>query len=297
MGKYSIKDLEQLSGIKAHTLRIWEKRYNLMSPSRTATNIRYYSDLDLKKLLNVATLYNQGFKISRIANLSSHEINNSITDVSVSSTNAINEVYIDQLIISMVDLNEIKFHSLIAEFTEKQGFENTVVNVLYPLLIKIGVLWQTGNIHPAHEHFISSLIRQKIIAATDSLNTLGTERGVALLFLQENELHELGLLFANYICKKNGFKTFYLGQSVPFDDLVRVSRKCNPDILITYFIAQQKKATLEGFLNKISAEFQKQKILIAGNALKHFNTTTGLPENVKHFNNTNQLISELESIF
>ena len=167
MAVYSIKELEKLSGIKAHTIRIWEKRYNLIEPHRTNTNIRYYTDSDLKKILNVAVLNRQGIKISNIAKLNDLELKEEI--IRVSRSHYSNEDIIDSLIIAMFDLDEYKLLSIIEKSISRIGFTSTVTDVLYPMLDKVGILWQSGDIYPAHEHFLSNLLRQKIIAATDKL--------------------------------------------------------------------------------------------------------------------------------
>src|SRR6478736_1342000 len=167
MGKYSIKELEQLSGIKAHTIRIWEKRHHLIQPERTQTNIRLYSDDDLKKIINVSVLNNHGVKISKIANLTADDLNKQVITLAESQNST--DLYIDQLVVSMVDLEEEAFEHLISSLTMKFGLERTITEIIYPFLDKIGILWQTGNISPAQEHFISNLIRQKLIVAIDAL--------------------------------------------------------------------------------------------------------------------------------
>src|SRR6185436_6119767 len=197
MGKYSIKELEQLSGIKAHTIRIWEKRYTIINPERTATNIRFYSDENLKKIINVSLLNNHGFKISKIADMSLTEISDKILVLSEAKTEA--HIYIDQLVVSMVDLDEEKFEKILNKLIDKFGFERSITEVVYPFMEKIGVLWQTGTITPAHEHFISNLIRQKLITSIASLPIPSNKSKKAILFLPEGELHEIGLLFYHYI--------------------------------------------------------------------------------------------------
>ncbi|HYG20395.1 MAG TPA: MerR family transcriptional regulator, partial [Ohtaekwangia sp.] len=168
MGKYSIKELEQLSGIKAHTIRIWEKRHKLVKPSRTPTNIRFYSDADLKKIINVSLLNSQGMKISRIATLTPEEINQKVLALSETTSDA--AIHMDQMVVTMIDLDEASFERVLSNLILRYGFEKSITDIVFPFLEKIGVLWQTQNITPAHEHFISNLIRQKIIVAIDSLS-------------------------------------------------------------------------------------------------------------------------------
>src|SRR6478736_3074595 len=231
MGKYSIKELERLSGIKAHTIRIWEKRYHVIDPERTATNIRLYSDEDLKKIINVSLLNSQGLKISKIASLSAHELSAHIIALSESKTSV--DIPIDQLVVSMLDLDEEQFEKVLAHHIVNHGFEKTITGIVYPFLEKIGVLWQTGSITPAHEHFISNLIRQKLITAIAALPISQKNAPCVILFLPEGELHEMGLLFSHYLTRKKGFRTFYLGQSVPHEDLKKIQQLLRSRLLIT----------------------------------------------------------------
>ncbi|MCK4919694.1 MAG: MerR family transcriptional regulator [Bacteroidales bacterium] len=260
MAKYSIKDIEKLSGIKAHTLRIWEKRFNLLEPKRTETNIRYYEDEDLKKILNVALLYRKGFRISQIACLGEEELSAKINSLSKSEEN--NASRIDNLVLSMVEMDENKFEKLIYTSIMQNGFEETVINTIYPFFEKIGVLWQTGAINPAQEHFISNLVRQKIIVAIDGI-VERTDRNSKhfLLYLPEGEMHELGLLFYYYLLKKRGHKITYLGQSVPLEDLQKTGKFLSPQYLITHIYVSLNCKKLRKYLEDLSDFFPEQNIL------------------------------------
>ena len=205
MANYSIKDLEKLSGIKAHTLRIWEKRYKLVEPKRTITNIRYYNDEDLKRILNIAVLNRNGLKISRIALFDNMEICNKISELSKNIYDTTSQI--DNLVISMIELNEKKFENILSANIQQYGFEETVLHTIYPFFEKIGILWQTGAINPAHEHFISNLVRLKLCVAIDRIETdEKTNSKRFLVFLPEGELHEIGLLFYYFLIKKYGYK-------------------------------------------------------------------------------------------
>ncbi|MEQ8925398.1 MAG: MerR family transcriptional regulator [Fulvivirga sp.] len=281
MGQYSIKELEALTGIKAHTIRIWEKRHNLIQPQRTETNIRLYSDDDLKQILNVSILYNQGYKISKIANLTQPELLNKVTELT-NEEKPVNELYIDQFTISMVEMDESKFHRMLSQAIIKFGFENTMLNIIYPFLRKIGVLWLSNNINPAQEHFISNLIRQKIIVAIDGLDHEHTDKSLtAVLFLPESEMHEIGLLFFHYLVKKKGYKTYYLGQNVPLPDLKKSVEKVNADILISAISYVGDEKELEKYLAVLDETFSDKKILIAGKAL--IDRKSMLPESIQTF--------------
>jgi DNA-binding transcriptional MerR regulator len=261
MGKYSIKELEQLSGIKAHTIRIWEKRYKIIAPSRTSTNIRFYSDDDLKKIINVSMLNNSGIKISHIADMTLEEMNRRVLEIAEIKNEA--TVHIDQLVLAMIDMEEEQFEKILNRLILRYGFERTVTEVIYPFLDKIGILWQTQNISPAHEHFISALIRQKIIVAIDSLPVPAKTAKRILLFLPEGELHELGLLFYHYLTRKNGLRSYYLGQNVPYSDLVAVFEVRQPQVLLTS-ITSPLPEPIELYFSKLSKSFPDAQILVGG---------------------------------
>jgi len=292
MGTYSIKELEKLSGIKAHTIRIWEKRYNITSPRRTATNIRFYSDEDLKKIINVSLLNTHGIKISKIADMSAEEISRKILDMSEAKPEA--DLYIDQLVVSMVDLEEGRFDKILTTLIDRFGFIRSITEVVYPFMEKIGVLWQTGTITPAHEHFISNLIRQKIITSIASLPIPSKKSKKAILFLPEGELHEIGLLLFHYITRNKGFKTFYLGQSVPQEDLKTVYKIHKPDILITSLVSAPSPKHFEKYIHTLSQDFSDATILASGMMLR--NTAFLIPKNVKAFYRATELPALLDSI-
>ena len=223
MASYSIKDLEKLTGVKAHTIRIWEQRYKLISPQRTETNIRFYTDEEAKRLLKVAALYHQGTKISKIASMTEAEINDCIQGIELNSNNE--HTALEKLTLAMIDLSEEHFLTVFNQCIQDRGFKNTMIQIIYPFLQKVGVMWQVGDVHPAQEHFISNLIRQKLIVAIDALK-MGTKPGAKkiILFLPQGELHEISLLYAHYLVKLNGHKSIYLGQNLPLCDLLEVQK-------------------------------------------------------------------------
>lgn len=259
MNTYSIKEIERLTDIKAHTIRIWEQRYNLLEPLRTDTNIRYYTNEHLKKILNVNSLYKAGYKISKIAELSEEQLKDKIA--SLQSNNNF-ETIIAEFVKVTIDFDEESFNKLFSDCINKYGIETSIIDILYPFLDKIGVLWQTDKIHPAQEHFISNLIRQKIIANTDSLKTKVSKAETFLLFLPEGELHEISLLFYNYILKKNGYKVIYLGQSVPLKDLVKVIEYCQPDNIIMYSINHDVKGRIPHYVEQIATFSFVKKLFV-----------------------------------
>lgn len=265
LAKYSIKDLEVLSDIKSHTIRIWEKRYNLLYPERTDTNIRYYSNDDLKKLLNVSFLNQNGFKISKIAQMSDAEMNEKVRAINLAKTD--NNTYVENLIVAMIEINEAQFSKILNAATVKLGFEQCVSKVIFPFFERIGVMWQTDSINPAQEHFVSNIVRQKIIAATDTIDTPINEKlPKVLLFLPETEMHELALLYYNYVLKFNGFSTVYLGQALPLDSLPRVIEVAQPKAIVFLLVSGLNSSDVNDIVKKIE-EYFSGNILAAGAAI------------------------------
>lgn len=263
MAEYSIKDLERISGVKAHTIRIWEKRYGIVEPKRTDSNIRFYCDTDVKKLMNVSILLHHGYKISKLAILEPHELSKKVLEVSMISNGHNSQV--ENLVVAMIEMDESKFEKILNLTIIKEGFENTVYKVLHPFFERIGVLWQTGSINPAHEHFISNLVKQKIYVAIDSIAVpSGNDMKKFLLFLPEWELHDLGLLVYDYLIKSRGFKVIYLGQNVPEDDVYSVTESLHPDYFLIIFANAVDKDKLEAYILRIAARYPEKKIFISG---------------------------------
>jgi len=264
MAVYSIKELEKLSGIKAHTIRIWEKRYNLIEPHRTNTNIRYYTDSELKKILNVAVLNRHGIRISSIAKLSELELREEILRVSTSSDS--NDTLIDSMVLSMIDFDEYKLESMIDKSIHKIGLKLTVTKVLYPFLEKVGILWQSGDVYPAQEHFVSYLIRQKIIAAIEGLSsTFNPEARRFLLLLPEGEWHEIALLFSQYLIREANHEVIYLGQSVPYSDVLAIGASKRFDFILISSAASKTGFDLGTYLKDLGGAFPDKKILYCSN--------------------------------
>lgn len=291
MAVYSIKELEKLSGIKAHTIRIWEKRYNLIEPRRTNTNIRYYTDEDLKKILNVAVLNRHGIKISNIARLNDLELKEEI--IRFSRTHHSNDTVIDSLVIAMVDLDDYKLEAIIEKSISRIGFSSTVTSVLFPFLEKVGILWQSGDIYPAQEHFISNLLRQKIISATDKLpNTFNPKAKKFMLLLPEGEWHEIALLFAQYLLREANHEVIYLGQSVPYSDVLSIGAAKKFDYVIVYSTSTQPDFDFVLYLKDLGGAFPDKKILYFTNFTVQ--KQAELSENHIRLNSLDDLTSFLE---
>ncbi len=260
MAVYSIKDLENLSGIRAHTIRIWEKRYNLIDPHRTNTNIRYYTDNDLKKILNVAVLNRHGIKISNIAKLSDLELKEEI--IRVSGDSLASDTIVDSLVMAMIDFDEYKLEALIDKSIRKKGLKTTVTEVLYPFISKVGILWQSGDIYPAQEHFVTFTIRQKIIAATDALpNSFNPDGKKFLMLLPEGEWHEIGLLIAQNLVREAGHEVIYLGQSVPYSDVLAIGAAKKIDAILVSHSTAIHGFDLLQYLKDLGGAFPDKKIL------------------------------------
>jgi len=275
--RYSIKDLEKLTGIKAHTLRIWEKRHAILQPERTPTNIRFYSDLDLKKLFNLALLNKHGFKISLLAKLSDDVLNEKVVSITQSETS--NDHQLDSLLSAMVELDEIKFEKILSKAIMNLGFEETLAKVIQPLFEKVGLLWQTGAVNAAQEHFLSNLIRQKIIVAIDGIMVSPIPNSKTFfLFLRDGEWHELGLLILAYLVKKSGNKLVYFGQSLPLDCLSEAIRSHNPDYLLTSITSSLQDMQAFDFIQNLARRFPDKGLYITGSQTK--NKKSIYPDNV-----------------
>jgi MerR family transcriptional regulator, light-induced transcriptional regulator len=289
--KYSIKDLETLSGIKAHTIRIWEKRYQIFSPERSDTNIRVYSNDDLKLLLNISLLNKHGYKISRIIQMSPQQMVDLLIGINLVKSES--DDLVDALITSMIEMDEQQFNRVLTAGIFKMGFEETIQQVVFRFFSRIGIMWQVGSINPAQEHFVSNLFRQKLHAAIDSLPVQTDARSLKIiLFLPEKEQHELSLLFYNYALKARGFHTVYLGQAVPVETLKRVIEIINPDFLLGTLTTSLDPDDLDPLLMSIHGSFPQGRILISGSGLNNYSKE--LPLNMVRFPELCGLLKLLE---
>jgi MerR family transcriptional regulator, light-induced transcriptional regulator len=262
---YQIADLEQLTGIKAHTIRIWEKRYCLIEPQRTSTNIRFYDDEQVKKLLNVSTLISMGYKISRIAKLSSKELSEIISQLNqFSPEDAVCASYINELTSAMISYNEPAFEKVFSAAITRFGIYSAMMKVFYPFLFKTGVLWTVSKTMPAQEHFASAIMRRKLLSAIDGLPPAHKHNKSFLLFLPPNEWHETGLLFADYLIRSKGYRTTYLGQNVPFENLDQITKQIAPTALLTFVVARTDVKRLATEFHKLCDAVKGLTILVSG---------------------------------
>jgi DNA-binding transcriptional MerR regulator len=232
--------VETLTGINAHTLRVWERRYDFLLPKRTQTNIRFYSDAQLKKLLNIGILIRNGYRISKIDKMPQAEIHKQVTEILMTHTEE-NHDRINGLVISMLEMDEEAFNKIFSNAVADSDFISTITNLIYPFLNLVGGLWITNKTFPAQEHFISNLIRQKILSAIEGLPTPVDKAKRILLFLLEGEAHEIGLLLAYYLAKNLGWRVYYLGQNVPSKNIGEICNIVNPNLMMTMFITPRSK--------------------------------------------------------
>ncbi|BCY27224.1 MerR family transcriptional regulator [Flavobacterium okayamense] len=289
---FSVKDLENLSGIKAHTIRIWEKRYDLFSPNRDENNIRSYNSNDLKRILNIAFLNNFGYKISKISKLSEQEIVSLTQKIYSEKTNA--SYAVSNMKLAMFNFDASLFQKTYDEIAQTKSFEEIFYEVFIPLLDEIGFLWQTETLKPIHEHFISSLIRQKLFSEIEQQqkNTFDDSE-VFVLFLPMHEIHELGIMFVNYLLLKRNKHVIYLGGSVPMEDLIEVKKYYSKVTFVSYFTVQPESEKLVDYLNQFKSEIltrESDRFCILGKQVFDFKSTI---KDVYTYNGIQNLLLEL----
>ncbi len=290
VNEYSIRDLEVLTGIKSHTIRIWEQRYGLLTPKRTETNIRFYFDEDLRFLLQVALLNDNGYRISKITKLSKAEINQIYEDLLIAKPEPIAQI--NGLVSAMVDMNEVQFSKIYEENISKLGIKDTIIQVIYPFLNRIGLLWVTNKIKPIQEHFILNLVRQKIVAAINKLPTVQDSSKSCLLFLPEKEHHEIGLLLAQFILKQARFQVYYAGANVPLDNLSIVNTKLKLNFALTLFTIFPSRNKLQNYVEALGDSFKNTQVYISGYQSRFIGK---VPENVKVWKGVDELLKLVDS--
>lgn len=291
---FSIKDLENLSGIKAHTIRIWEKRYNILEPMRTDTNIRTYDLANLQKLLNIVLLHNYGYKISRIAEHSSEKIELLVREIvseKSSKSHAVNSFKL-----AMMNFDQVLFFKTYANLLSEKSFREIFYEVFIPLMNEIGLLWQTGTITPAQEHFVSYLIKQKLLVNTEKIQILEPTRTdkIFVLYLPENEIHELGLMYLNYEILLNGYKTIYLGESVPINSLKDMKQYFDNIVYVSYLTIYPTKDIVDDYLREMITEIMdaSSQVWLLGR-MTEFADVNQLPKSISIFKSIPDLVKEL----
>lgn len=269
---FSIKDLENLSGIKAHTIRIWEKRYNILEPMRTTTNIRLYDVENLQKLLNITLLHSHGYKISKISKFPPEKIPQLVQEI-VSDKSAKNHA-INAFKMAMMNFDQTLFFTTYNKLLSEKSFREVFTEIFIPLMNEIGILWQTGTITPSHEHFISYLIRQKLLSSIEQLQILEPAKKdkVFILYLPQNEIHELGLIYLNYEILFHGYKTIYLGQSIPIENLKDLTNLFDTTVFVSYWTVFPEIEETASYIKTIQEEIltdKKSELWILGKLTKH----------------------------
>ncbi len=259
---FTIKDISNLTGIKPHTIRIWEQRYDFIKPGRTDTNIRFYSGEELKLILNIALLNKNGYKISQISKMNEAVLNEKVT--SLTSSDAKQQKIVNDLIQTMVDVDMIHFESILDKYINSFGVEKAILLIIFPFLEKIGMLWLTSNINPAQEHLVSNIIRQKILVGIEVSKFKVTSDKQVCLFLPEGEYHELSLLFIAFLLKKKGLPVVYLGASIPLKDVEFIVNLKKPHYLYTHLTIAGQNFNFEKFISNVSKKFPGIEIIVSG---------------------------------
>ena len=292
---FSIKDLENLSGIKAHTIRIWEKRYNVLEPMRTETNVRLYDLASLQKLLNITLLHDYGYKISKIASYPEEEIPVLVREI-ISEKSAKNHA-ISAFKMAMMNFDQELFFTTYAQLLSEKSFKEVFYQVFIPLMTEMGLLWQSDTISPAHEHFISYLIKQKLLINTEKLQVLRPTKTdkVFVLSLPMNEMHELGLMYLNYETLLHGYKTIYLGESVPIESLTDLKKHFESIVFVSYLTVQPDKDSVNDYVHRMIMELadENTELWYVGRMVE-FIKQDGFSDKIKIFNTIADLVNQMQ---
>ncbi len=278
MNKFSIRDIENLTGIKAHTIRIWEQRYGILQPKRTATNIRYYDALDLKLALRISLLNNYGYKISRIHEMSEDDMNALIQKINDKDFKL--QVLVNELLETTLAMDIDRFERLVNEYMRKYGIEQTIEQLIFNFLEKVGIMWMTDRIFPAQEHMMSNVVYRKLALAIENLPPKEADASPSvLLFLPEGEIHDIGLMYVNYLLRKYEKNPIYLGANSPIKEVKLVVEAKQPDYLYVHLTSVTSEFDVNKYLQKLHNAFPNAKILVSGSLLR---STKHIPiQNIK----------------
>lgn len=295
MAIYSIRDLEKLTGIKAHTIRIWEQRYNLIEPARTDSNIRYYTDENLRQLLNIALLNRRGFKISKIASMNKEALNAKVLELTQHNPGI--SAQIEALTLAMIDLDEPAFERILNRQIEETGFELAMTNMIYPFLDEINLLWLTGSINQVHEKFIGNLLKRKLFKIIEETPAHPSKNSYSfLLYIPDEDSQELTLLYIYYLLRRKKFKTLYLGMRNSLMEVREACQSFTPDYIITIIDEPMREQTVQQYIQALSATAGSAKVLLTGQQV--FTQSLQLPGNMsilEGLDSTNQLLDSLEA--
>ncbi|HEX8315865.1 MAG TPA: B12-binding domain-containing protein, partial [Flavisolibacter sp.] len=266
MQNFSIRNIELLTNIKAHTLRIWEQRYDFFKASRKESKQRFYSNEDLQKLLCISFLYHNGWKVSKIASLSDEEVRDEVSRIALTSENF--TAYLQKLLQAAIDFNEASFLATLNELIEAIGFERTVIEVCYPYLQRVGLLWDTSRVIPAQEHFSSYIIQNRLISETEKFSFVQSEPPEIILFTPENEHHELPLLYLNYLLRKNGWRVLYLGKNIRLADLHEAVRLPGIGYLYLHVTTNFTGFHIDDYFETLRKTFPDKTIFASGKGIE-----------------------------
>lgn len=261
---FSISQLEQYSGIKSHTIRMWERRYNALHPGRTDGNTRFYDNSQLRRLLNIVSLLHSDYKVSEVCAMTDEILFMQIRQLHNSDRNKSTEYFVLQFIDAGMRYDESHFMDLFSQCLLRYGMKDMYIKVIYPLLVRIGLMWTSGDMLPSYEHFITNTIRLKLCAAIDLLPPATSNADVWLLFQPENEFHEIGLLLSNYLIRLSGRKVIYLGSNVPLDSLIKTAKETSSGKLLSFLVHSDFSEHTKQYIDKLSVNFSSEKMYIAG---------------------------------
>lgn len=293
MDSFSISELARFSGVKAHTIRMWEQRYNALKPHRTEGNTRYYDSSQLRRLLNIVSLADLNYKVSELSGMPDKTLFGLIEELNAETGNKTHEYFITRLIGAGMSYDETGFEKIYSHCILRYGMKDTYLGVIYPMLVRIGLMWSADTIPAAHEHFISNLLRQKVFTAIDSISLASPESDSWLLFLPENEFHEIGLLFANFLIRSYGQKVFYLGSNLPFESLKTAVQSTGSKNLLLFFVHSDFPEDAQHYLLKITNQFKGRNIFVATD--QQFSQKIGKLKKIHFLNSPEDLSAQLSS--
>lgn len=266
MNLFSISQLSQYSGIKPHTIRIWEQRYNALQPARSEGNTRYYSSDQLRRLLNIVSLMESDYKVSELCTMPDEQLSEMVLERKNATASEATEYYVSQLISAGMAYQQDRFEELFEECLANYGLSQTYKIVIYPMLVRVGLMWSANAIPSVQEHFISNIVRQKILRTIDTLAPAGPEAEKWVLFLPEDEYHEIGLLFAAFIIRESGRKVVYLGSSVSADAVLTAVDDVKPQYLLLFQVRYNQIEDVQKYLSELEAGFKGKRIYVSGNS-------------------------------
>lgn len=289
MNAFTIRDLENLSGIRAHTIRVWEQRYSFLKPRRTNSNIRYYDSDELKVILNVALLNRNGYRVSAINKMTPDEMGSKI--LSLGSVGAQHDRLLNDMLKQMIDLNASAFEKSVDEYISEHGVEKAITNLIFPFLHKVGILWMTNHVRVSQEHLVSNIVRQKLIRGIEEIKVTKDGGKAIVLFLPDGEYHELGLLYVQYLLKLKGRNTIYLGADVPIEELAYVCNATSPGVLYTHLTSLPAKFNLEKYLSLIRQNINNTPLVISGSVTHDY--TKKIPVGIRFGKTLEEVIEQL----